>query len=43
MTLICSVKKSNMLFGIPQWIKQQQEHNNLQNAVKLYYHFLFVV
>ena len=36
-----SAEKSNILFGIPQYIKQGC--NNLQNLVKLYIHFLFVV
>ena len=37
-----SAEKSNILFGIPQYIKQYG-CNNPQNLVKLYNHFFFVI
>ena len=37
-----SAEKSNILFGIPQYIKQQR-CKNLKNLVKLYNHILFVI
>ena len=37
-----SAEKINILFGIPQYI-EQYGYNNLQNVIKLYNHFLFLV
>ena len=43
MRLTCSnAKKNNIILGTPQYTKQQGS-NSLQNVVKLYNHFLFVV
>ena len=35
-------EKINLLFGIPQYIKQKG-YNNLQNVIKLYNYFLFLL